>query len=97
VIRVEPALTANCHPKSPIVWVPTHVADTLPHASGGRELLFPSHNIYLNDVKERAASGVTDRNVAIQACVKRQPGHPKPRPVRRQGWTSRAGSPQIRP
>jgi hypothetical protein len=33
--------------------------------------LFLSHNVYLNDVKDRAAFGVTDRNGAIQGCVNR--------------------------
>ena len=71
VNRVEPALTANLHPKSPIVWVPGHAADTRPHACYSRKLLFPSHDTYLNDVKDRAAMGVTKRNGAIQGYVKR--------------------------
>jgi hypothetical protein len=71
VNRAEPALTANVHPKSPIVCVPAFAADTPPHAFLGPELLFQSHNVCLNDVKDRAASGVTDRNGAIQAGVKR--------------------------
>jgi hypothetical protein len=68
--RAEPALTANFHPKSPIVWVPAHAADTRPHASHDPKLLSRSHNTYLNDVKDRAAFGVTERNGAIQGCVK---------------------------
>jgi hypothetical protein len=74
VNRAEPALTATLHPKSPIVWVPAHAADTRPHAFRDPELLFPSHNAYLNDVKHRATSGVTKRNGEIQDCVKRQRG-----------------------
>jgi hypothetical protein len=34
--------------------------------------LFQSHNTYLNDVKDRAVSDVTQRNGAIQGGVKRQ-------------------------
>ena len=69
--RAEPALTANPHPKSPIVWVPALAAAPPPHASNSQKLLFPTHNAYLNDVKDRAASGVTQRNGAIQGRVKR--------------------------
>ena len=96
--RAEPVLTANFHPKSPIVWVPAHAAAPRPHAFQGTELLFPAYNAYLNDVKERAASDVTPRNGAIQCRVNRlaensqrraracAPGacpQPQPGPVRR--------------
>jgi hypothetical protein len=56
-----------------MVWVPAHVADTRPHDCFGPEVLLLGHNIYLNDVKDRAAVGVTRRNGAIQAGVNRQP------------------------
>jgi hypothetical protein len=50
---------------------PRPTAAPPPHASSGPKLLFQSHNTYLNDVKDRAASGVTRRNGAFQRGVKR--------------------------
>ena len=45
-----------------------------PHASQRQKLLFLGHNSYLNDVKDRAAFGVTNRNAAIQGYVNTRAG-----------------------
>jgi hypothetical protein len=71
VNRAETCLDAIRYAKSRYFSVPAHAADTRPHAFDGQKLLFLSHNVCLNDVKDRAVSGITQRNTAIQRCVNR--------------------------